>query len=330
MLRRMKILIIGGTQFVGRHIVMTALQQNHHITLLNRGSKNIFPELELLKADRNELADLDQLKGRSWDAVIDTCAYFPRQVKSVLERLDTKHYTLISSISAYKHQDIAMQDESSDLAELEDETVEEVTGETYGGLKVLCEQAAQQHPNNLIVRPGLIVGPFDHTDRFSYWPDRVAKGGELLAPDKATNPVQFIDVRDLAEWTLHAVSQSLTGAYNLVNDPDSVTFGKLLSSCKEVSQSDATFTWLSEAFMLENDVGPWMELPLWVPGESVNFMRVNNAKARASGLSIRPITDTIAATLAYLEERPEGYEPKAGLAANKEKAILKLWSESNG
>ncbi len=325
----MKILIIGGTQFVGRHIVMTALQQNHQITLLNRGTKNVFPELELLKADRNELTDLDQLKGRSWDIVIDTCAYFPRQVKHVLERLDTKHYTLISSISAYKHQDIAMQDETADLAELEDETVEEVTGETYGGLKVLCEQAAQQHPSNLIVRPGLIVGPYDHTDRFSYWPDRVAKGGEVLAPDKASNPVQFIDVRDLTEWILHAASQNLTGAYNLVNDPDSVNFGALLSSCKEVSQSNAMFTWLSEAFMLENDIGPWIELPLWVPGESVNFMRVNNAKARAAGLNIRPIADTIAATLAFLAERPEDHQPKAGLAPDKEKAILNLWSEAS-
>ena len=324
----MNILMIGGTRFVGRHLVEEAIRKGHTVTLFNRGTnENVFPELELIKGDRNK--DVELLSGRSWDAVIDTCGYFPGQVDSVLSVLKdrTEHYTFISSISVYADQTIAFQDESSALASLEDESVEEVTGETYGGLKVLCEQVAENlMPDKLLtVRPGLIVGPHDSTDRFTYWPSRIARGGEVLAPDKPENDVQFIDVRDLASWTIKMIETKQTGAYNLVTTPETQSFGDLLTACKDASQSDAQFQWVKSEFLLEQDVQPWMGLPLWVTEDLLNFMKVSNQKALDAGLMIRPLIDTVKDTLEWARSLPDNHEPKAGISLEKESDVLKRW-----
>jgi len=328
----MKLLILGGTQFVGRHLTEAALAKGHDVALFNRGNNaDIFPEIEQLEGDRN--SDLSALEGRRWDAVIDTCGYFPRQLELSTKMLAGKvgHYTFISSISAYADPTKAFQDEAAELATLEDETVEEVKGDTYGGLKVLCEKVVEDaFPDNaLIIRPGLIVGPYDPTDRFTYWPKRVAAGGEVLAPGKPENAVQFIDVRDLANWTLEQIEVGQTGAFNLVSTPQQFKFGDLVETCKTVSSSDAHFTWVDDTFLLEHEVGPWMELPLWVPGEDANFMLVSNQKALDTGLSIRPLRDTVKATLEWSQTLPPDRERKAGLEREKETRILAAWHKAS-
>ncbi len=324
----MNILMIGGTRFVGRHLVEEALRKGHNVTLFNRGTnKDLFPQLELIKGDRDK--DTELLANRSWDAVIDTCAYFPRQVASVLDVIkdNIEHYSFISSISVYADQTAAFQDEAAALATLEDETGEEVNGETYGGLKVLCERAAEVQLKDklLTIRPGLIVGPNDSTDRFTYWPTRIAKGGDVIAPDKPENDVQFIDVRDLATWTITMIEAKQTGAYNLVTTPETQNFGDLLNACKKVSQSDANFHWLPEAFLLEQEVNPWMGLPLWVPNEMIGFMKVRNQKAKDAGLSLRPLEETVKDTLEWAKTLPADHEPKAGITLEKEKEVLEMW-----
>jgi 2'-hydroxyisoflavone reductase len=329
----MNILVIGGTRFVGRHLVAAALQRNHQLTLFNRGNQaDIFPDVRLIRGDRNNTDDLLKLQGKSWDAVIDTCAYLPRQVESLLEVLSpgTNHYTLISTISVYKEQTLAFQDESAELASLPDEQVETVTAETYGGLKVRCEAVAERLMSGrlLIVRPGLVVGPFDPTDRFSYWPYRVARGGEVLAPSSPEKPIQYIDARDLADWTIASLEQGVTGVYNLVTSPDQFSFADLLTTCKAVSHSDASFTWVSEAFLAEHQVAAWSDLPLWIAGDAENFLRVSNQKALAAGLQIRSLEDTVKDTLIWLQSRTEA-TLQVGISSEREQAVLESWHQNN-
>src|SRR5579872_4273010 len=232
----MKLLILGGTVFLGRHIVEAALARGHEVTLFNRGQHNpdLFPEVEKLRGDRN--GDLAALQGRQWDAAIDTSGFVPRVVRASAEALANavKHYTFISSISVYADFTKLGIDESSPVAKLVDESVEEVTGETYGGLKALCEQAAEEAlPGKvLIVRPGLIVGPDDQTDRFTYWPYRVAQGGEMLAPGRPAHQEQFIDVRDLAQWIVRMVEAGKTGVYNATGPDYVLSTQQLLEVCK--------------------------------------------------------------------------------------------------
>lgn len=325
----MKILILGGTQFVGRHLSEEALKRGHELTLFNRGQTNqdLFPTVEKLKGDRD--GNLDALKGKQWDAVIDTCGYVPRVVQASLDILKDAcdHYSFISSISAYADMTKAHQSEDAALATLEDESVEDVNGETYGGLKVLCENAVLNAlPNqSLIIRPGLIVGPHDPTDRFSYWPQRVARGGEVLAPDHKDIFIQFIDARDLSVWTLDQLENNTTGIYNLVNTPDSLTFGNLLDACKTASQSNASFTWIDADFLTEHKVSMWMDLPLWVSGDDNNFLRTSNARAVTTGLKTRPLLDTVKDTLLWLNTLSDDREWKAGLKVDKEKEVLQAW-----
>jgi 2'-hydroxyisoflavone reductase len=330
----MNILVIGGTRFVGRHLVAAALQRNHQLTLFNRGNQpDIFPDITIIQGDRNNPDDLSKLQGKSWDAVIDTCAYFPGQVESLLEILNssTHHYTLISTISVYKEQALAFQDESAELASLPDTQVETVTAETYGGLKVGCEAVAEDFMSGrlLIVRPGLVVGPFDPTDRFSYWPYRVVKGGEVLAPSGPEKPIQYIDARDLADWTMTSLEQGLTGIYNLVTGPDQFSFGDLLTTCQAVSHSGARVTWVTEAFLAEHQVAAWSDLPLWIAGEAENFLRISNQKALAAGLQIRSLEDTVRDTLVWLQSR--GAEPalQVGISPEREQAVLDRWHRNN-
>jgi 2'-hydroxyisoflavone reductase len=300
--------------------------------LFNRGQSNpdLYPEIEQLKGDRD--GGLDALKGRHWDAVIDTCGYVPRLVKDSAELLAdaVDQYTFISSISVYANFSEIGITEESPLATIADETVETVDGETYGPLKVLCEQAIDKAMNgrSLHIRAGLIVGPHDQTDRFSYWPARVARGGEVLAPGKPDGLVQFIDVRDLAAWVMLATEQKLKGPFNVTGPANPLSMQALLETCQTANGGSATFTWVDEDFILANDIAPWTELPLWVPGEEdAGFGAVDCRKAQVKSLVYRPLAATVRDTLAWLNTRPADYEWKNGLPTEKETQVLQAWHE---
>ncbi len=327
----MKLLILGGTVFIGRHLVDAALERGHEVTLFNRGQHNadLYPMAERLRGDRD--GDLTALRGRRWDAVVDTCGYVPRVVRASAEELAdaVDHYTFISTISVYPDLGSKDIDEEAPLATLDDPSVEEVTGETYGGLKVLCERAVEQviPGRALIVRPGLIVGPHDSSDRFTYWPHRVARGGEALAPGRSEYPTQFIDARDLMDWSLQAVERRLTGVYNATGPAYTMTMGHVLDTCKDISGSDARFTWVDDSFLTEAGVAPYTELPLWVPAtpEMAGFATVDCGKAIAAGLTYRPLADTVRDTLAWDQTRPADTERANGLKSEREAELLRSW-----
>lgn len=325
----MKLLIIGGTRFLGRALVEAALAAGHELTLFNRGQSNpgLFPDVEELHGDRD--GGLDVLAGRKWDAVIDTCGYVPRVVRASAEFLKdaVDHYVFVSTISVYADFATVGMDESAPLGTMEDETVEEITGETYGPLKVLCEKAVTEvmgEAHALHIRAGLIVGPHDLSDRFSYWPHRVAQGGDVLAPGAPEAPVQIIDVRDLAAWIIEAVAAGLSGAYNVTGPAYRLTMGQVLETCRAVSDSDANLVWVSDEFLQANEVGAYMEMPLWVPAseEYAGFDTVNCQKAIEAGLVFRPLADTVHDTLAWLQTRPSDHQWRAGLSREKEADLL--------
>ncbi len=325
----MHLLIIGGTRFVGRHLVEAALARGHTLTLFNRGQSNpdLFPQVEQLHGDR--AVDLSPLKNRTWDAVIDTCGYIPRIVRKSAEALayGTDRYVFISTVSVYAEGNPPGMDENSPLAKLSDESVEEVTGETYGGLKVLCEQAVQQvyAGRALIVRPGLIVGPHDPTDRFTYWPHRIAQGGEVLAPGNPDQPVQIIDARDLAEWIVRMVEDNRPGVYNAVGPVYRLSMQRLLEECVAVCSPQTRLTWIDEAFLLEHGVEPWSEIPVWVPEKDAAFAMTSHARAVAAGLTFRVLADTIKDTLIWDAARPADHAWRAGLKREREVELLQTW-----
>ncbi len=327
----MKLLIIGGTRFLGRALVETAVAGNHQITLFNRGQSNpdLYPEIEQIHGDRD--GGLAVLNGRSWDAVIDTCGYVPRLVgdsaRFLADAVD--HYTFISTISVYANPAQHNIDEQSLVGTLEDETVEEIDGGSYGPLKVLCENVVTEAMNGraLHVRSGLIVGPHDPTDRFTYWPERVARGGTVLAPGSPEMPVQFIDVRDLAAWTLKATEARLHGAYNITGPAFKLSMQAVLETAKATSQSDAQIEWVSDEFLLVNEVGAYTEIPLWVPSDYAGFGAVNINKGLAAGLRFRPLADTIRDTFAWSQTRPADYQWRGGMTPERETELLNAWME---
>jgi 2'-hydroxyisoflavone reductase len=334
----MKILILGGTMFVGRHLVEAALARGHEVTLFNRGQHNpeLFPEVEKLRGDRD--GNLEALRRRRWDAVVDTSGFVPRLVRDSARLLAGAAglYVFISSVSVYAdHAQPAGED--SKVGTLEDESVEAITGETYGPLKVLCERAAEEAmPGRvLVIRPGLIVGPDDKTVRFSYWTGRVARGGEVLAPGSPERQIQFIDSRDLAGWTIRMAEESRTGVFN-ANGPDyRLTMGRFLEECRDVSGSDARLTWVDEGFLLERGVGPWSELPLWLPesDEPHRFFMANKIeRALAAGLAFRPLAETVRDTLAWqsrnevtTDDKPGVPVPDVTLRPERERELLEEW-----
>jgi 2'-hydroxyisoflavone reductase len=333
--KRMRILILGGTVFLGYHLVKSATRAGHEVTIFSRGKTNPegLPEVEKLKGDRD--GNLASLAGRRWDAVIDTSGYVPRIVRESVNLLKeaADHYTFISSISAYRDFLQPGIDESYALQELEDPSIEDV-GKAYGGLKALCEQKVEAGMlgRALLIRPGLIVGPQDPTDRFTYWPARINKGGAVLAPGNPDAPVQFIDARDLADWTIRMVEARKAGVYNATGPEHRLTMKEMLESCKMATGSDAEFTWLSNRFLLQKEAGPWIELPLWLPGEgdtaNVAYMlSVNVDKAIRAGLTYRPLAETILDTLAWDTTREDlGLTRKAGMNAKKEARLLQEWN----
>ena len=333
--------MLGGTVFLGRHLVEAALQRGHEVTLLNRGRTNpdLFPEAEHLVGDRDE--DLSALHGRSWDAAVDTSGYLPRQVRAVTELLSDSlaHYAFVSSLSVYPLGQLDKA-EHAPVVELEDEATEDVE-QHYGGLKALCERAAEATmPGRVLnVRSGLIVGPHDPTNRFTYWVTRLARGGEVLAPGDPDLQVQFIDARDQAAWILDMAERGATGTFNVVGPEERFSFGALLERCHAVAGSAVRLTWVEEEFLREHGVAPWTELPLWLPAEIAEVWAVPIGHALAAGLRFRPVEGTIADTLAWArEQRAAGgagggtrtfLEP-AGLAPEREVELLRLWHERIG
>jgi 2'-hydroxyisoflavone reductase len=329
----MKLLILGGTVFVGRHIVEAALLQGYDVTLFNRGKSNpgLYPDVEKLIGDRD--GDLEALKGRQWDVVIDTCGYVPRIVQASTNLLAPAvgHYIFISTVSVYADFSVMGIKENDPVGKLDNETVEEVNGDTYGPLKALCEQVIQEFfPDNaLIIRPGLIVGPYDPTDRFTYWPQRIAQGGEVLAPGKPNAQVQIIDARDLADWIVRMLSLDETGVFNAVGPDYVLTMQEILETSKRVSGSDAEFVWAREDFLLEQGVKPWSELPLWLPGEEYfGLDSVDNTKSIRAGLTFRSLEQTIGDTLGWVETRPDDLIPRAGISRQREVELLEAWRKS--
>lgn len=326
----MKLLILGGTRFLGRALVESARAGNHEVTLFNRGQSNpgLFPDVENLVGDRD--GGLDALHGRTWDAVIDTCGYVPRLVGDSARLLTNAvgRYTFISTISVYADLSQPGIIESSPLGTIADETVETITGETYGPLKVLCEQMVNEAMGAnraLHVRSGLIVGPYDSTDRFTYWPARLARGGETLAPGNPEQPIQFVDVRDIAHWIIQATEQRLSGPYNVTGPAARLSIRRFLETAVHTLQSNAQFTWVNQSFLLENEIVPFADLPLWVPASMAGFGAVNNQKAQQAGLTYRPLTNTIRDTQKWQASRPADYQWQAGLTPEREQELLAKW-----
>ena len=326
----MKTLILGGTKFLGRHLVDAALAAGHEVTLFNRGKTNpaLFPNIETIIGDREK--DIERLSGREWDAAIDVAGYVPRIVRLSAEALkrSVKKYVFISSISVYSDFKKVGINEDDPVGKLEDETVEEITGETYGPLKALCEKTVQEIYGDraLIVRPGLIVGPHDPTDRFTYWPIRVKRGGDMITPDKPQTPIQIVDVRDLSAFIIKLIEDNASGIYNATGPNRELTMGEFLEACKLVSGSLATFHWASADFLKEHEVAPWSDMPVWIPDtvEDAGFSRVDISRAIQAGLQFRPLEDTIRDTIQWAETRPEDHEWHAGLNPTKENILLPL------
>jgi 2'-hydroxyisoflavone reductase len=325
----MKLLILGGTVFLGRHIVNEALQRDFEVTMFNRGKNNpnLFPECETIIGNRD--SDLSALKHRTWDAVIDTCGYVPRIVEKSAKMLadNVEHYTFISTVSAYQDFKKIGITEDYPLAKLSEETTEKVDNETYGGLKALCEQKVIEYfPNrNLIIRPGLIVGPFDPSDRFTYWIMRLNKGGKVLLPKPIDFPVQFIDARDLAAFTLNNVEKKKNGIFNAVGPEMTATFEELISEIQTICQKKCKFIKADEKFLLDNEVTPFLDLPLWLPQteDFIGLEQINGEKAIQAGMQFRPMRQTIEDTLAWITTKSEPL--KVGLSTEREEELIAKW-----
>lgn len=330
-----KLLILGGTKFLGRGVVEAALARSHEVTLFNRGrtAPELYPEAEHLVGDRD--ADLSALDGRSWDAVVDPSGYVPRIVRASAELLvgSVEHYIFVSSISVYREPLAAGFAEDAPLGTL-DAPTEEVTGTSYGPLKALCEEVVRDvfpasHAN---VRAGLIVGPHDPTGRFTYWPVRIAAGGDVLAPGDPNRHVQFVDVRDLGAWIVHVAEQRISGSFNATGPEPATTMAGVLEKCRQVTGSDAKLIWVDESFLLEQGAGPWMELPLWLPGEEAALLKADVSQAIALGLTFRPVEETVRDTLQWAQADghtaplASGLETgEAGMRPEREAELLEAW-----
>ena len=331
----MKLLVLGGTLYLGRHTVEAALSRGHEVTLFNRGQTNpeLFPGVEKLRGDRER--DLGLVRGRRWDAVLDPSGFLPSVVRASCQALaeSVDHYVFISSISAYADSTRRGMVESDALAELPAGAPEELTGETYGPLKGLCEREVLSAfvDRSAVVRAGLIYGPHDPTDRSGYWPVRIARGGEVLAPGRPERPVQLVDVRDLGEWLVHLAETRTAGVFNATGPAEPLSTGRYLETCREVAGSAARLEWVDEAFLLGQKVGPYSELPLWVPEQFHAFMSVNCERAKGAGLEYRPLADTVRDTLEWAKTLSPAQRAKPGvvippaLAPEREAELLRLW-----
>jgi 2'-hydroxyisoflavone reductase len=386
--KSLRILILGGTGFLGPAVVDAAKARGHALTLFNRGRTekrigiidgveklygNRDPKLHAVDGDDTSPQGLAQIEdkikaGEKWDAIVDTSGYVPRIVKASAELLAkaSSHYVFISTISVYASNDTPNSDETARIGTMGDPTIESMgaQSENYGPLKALCEQAAEAAmPGKVLnIRPGFIVGPGDPTDRFTYWPVRVSKGGDVLAPNAPVDPVQFIDVRDLAEWIIRCIENRTVGVMNATgphsgDTATAFTIGKLLDACKTASKSDAKFTWIPLEFIEKQGIIPGADFPIWVPasGQSAGFHRVNVDRAVKAGLTFRGAEVTCRDTLAWwpkeVERRtrvgkqlvedatkagrpapnlPDPKNLRAGLNSEREAAAFTAWKTRNG
>lgn len=321
----MRILMVGGTRFIGRHVVEQALGRGHDVTIFHRGrtGPDLFPEVEHRLGDRN--SDLSALAAGEWDATVDTCAYYPRQVQELADALGGRggHHLVVSSVSAYAPFDGPGLTEDAPLAELDDPTVEEVTNETYGGLKVLVERAATERhgPSTVVVRPTYVVGPDDYTWRFPWWVARIARGGDVLAPEPKDAPAQVIDVRDMAGWMVRLLEDGASGAFHAVSPEPVFTWEQQLEAIVEaVGPAGTRLRWLDAAAVHAAGL-PEGTLPLWSGDDpDVWLMAADPAKAYGTGLTPRPLADTVRDTLAWTRtvEQPAD----AGLSPEQEQELL--------
>lgn len=331
----MNILVLGGTGFLGPEIVEALVVGRHKVTLFNRGRTNptLFPDLEKLQGDRRA-GDLKSLEGRSWDVVVDVFASQPKWVKATATLLakSCRSYVFISTISVFNDNSTRGLDENGPTFP-EDPNLDSqdaVTNENYGPMKVRSEAIVREHfpQTATIVRPGLIVGPTDPTDRFTYWPARIDRGGEVLAPGPGTDPVQFIDLRDLGRFVAKLIEDGHVGTYNATGPSGTWTLGEFLGACKGATASVVDLVWADPAWLLEKEVQPFMELPLWVPGaEMAGFMTVDCRKAVSHGLTFRPVSQTAKDTMDWVKLRPDNYQWRAGLSAERERALLEEWKQ---
>jgi 2'-hydroxyisoflavone reductase len=324
----MKCLILGGTRFLGRHLVEQGKAGGHTITLFHRGQGgcSLYPEVEHIHGNRD--GELRKLAGRRWDVAIDTSGYVPRLVGASARALaeQVEHYTFVSSISVYPKFWPDMTEEAP-VSVLSDPTVEEITGETYGGLKVLCEQAAEDAMPGRVchVRSGLIVGPHDPTDRFTYWVRRVSTGGKVLAPGPPERSVQLIHGADLADWMLRMAANRKAGVFHAVGPAPPHTLNQVLDTCREASGSNASWVWASEPFLVERKVEFWSDLPVCVTEDAIGVMDVNIERAVREAIRFRPLLQTVRETLAWDMSRPPGTTLKAGLAPARELELIQAW-----
>jgi 2'-hydroxyisoflavone reductase len=329
-----KLLVLGGTVFVGRHVVEAALARGDEVTLFNRGrtAADLFPNVEHVHGDRD--GGLGALVGGEWDVVVDTSGFVPRVVRQSAELLagSVALYVFVSSISVYADLNRPGATEEAPVATVEDVTIEDVSAH-YGALKALCERVVEETlpERALIVRPGLIVGPHDPTGRFTYWPMRMARGGTVLAPAPPTGLTQFIDVRDVAEWMRDVAGEGTTGTFSATGMP--VSFGELLETCSAVAETDSPVEWVAEDFLVEAGVQPWSELPLWLPGEEdAGHAELDVTKALDSGLSLRPLAETVRDTLDWARSlagpaprQADGRYTPQTLSPEREAELLAAW-----
>ena len=342
-LKPLRILILGGTGFTGPYQVRYALSRGHKVTLFNRGKTHAgeVPEgVEQLVGDRN--GKLDVLQGRNWDVVIDNPTTLPVWVRDVATILKghVERYIFISTISVYADNRKPGMDERAPLAKYDGpdamkETMQSVVASKfalYGPLKALSEKEVQKRfpHHSLIIRPGLIVGPGDESDRFTYWPARIERGGEVLAPGERSDPVQFIDARDLAEWTIRMAEHGTTGIYNATGPARRLTMGEMLEGIKTALGSEAKFTWVPAKFLEEQKVEPWSDMPVWVPanGEDAGGEAISIKRALEKGLTFRPLAETARDTLAWFKSQTKERQEKlkAGLTPEREAEVLKAWA----
>lgn len=330
------ILVLGGTAFLGPHFVRAALANGHTVTLFNRGRTNpgLFDDLEQLQGDR-DTGDLESLQGRTFDAIVDTSAYVPAHVTATAELFADRaqHYQCISSISVYDGLGARAGTfaEDAPVLAIADDVAAKITRirdsfAHYGAMKARCERAAAAAMPGRVanIRPGLIVGPGDNSDRFTWWPVRIDRGGEVMAPGDPEAKVQFVDVRDLAAWMLHCLEQRIVGVFNANGFAGDVSMRDVLVGSKCATSTPVTLTWVDEAFLLEHEVGPWMQMPLWVPADAHGH--TTNERAIGAGLTFRPIADTIRDTLQWAKaERGDAPFRRTGVPAEREAELLAKW-----
>ena len=339
----LRILILGGTGFTGPFQVRYALSRGHQVTVFNRGRTHpgeLPKEAEQLLGDRN--GKLDALKGRTWDVVIDNPTTLPVWVRDAAEILkgNVDRYVFISTISVYADTSRLGMDETAPLAKYTGADPMKETSATmrannfalYGPLKAVSEaEAGKWFPGKtLIIRPGYIVGPGDESDRFTYWPVRVERGGEVLAPGTPNDPIQIIDARDLAEWTIRMVEQGTTGSFNAVGPKSKLTMGRMLDDIRKSTNSDARFTWVDDKFLSSEKIID--DIPIWTSphGPEIGYSTMNINKAVSKGLTFRPLSETARATLDWFRKQPADRQTKmrAGIKPQREAEVLAAWHAS--